>query len=182
MANFFQNPQVIANFNNMVHQTTSDVLCTSTSECGKARIAADLEKKYIASQVNLKTAPNQLDDSEKNYYVFTKGQAGYNRFLIHKLTNEADIETSKMAAEFNQYIERVSQMNDTLNSLMVNHTNELELYENYVSKNGLVKRKIDNKGSDILTKDRKTYYEQDNYDYLVKWYRVWFIIYMLLLE
>lgn len=180
MANFFSDPQVLANFNNMIHETTSDVLCTPSSECGKAKISADLEKKYIESKVNLQTAPLQLDDSERNYYLYTKGPVGYNKFLVDKLNNTANAETSKMTMEFNENIKRVSQMNDTLNSLSINYANELDLYDNYVIKNGLVKRRIDNHGSDIITKDRKTYYEQDNYDYLVWWYRVWFFIYALL--
>lgn len=122
-----------------------------------------------------------MDESAKNYYVYTKGQVAYDQYIIDKLTNSANSDIVKKQAEFDENIKKVSRLNETLHSLIVNYTNESELYDNYVKTNGLVKQKIEEKGANIVTNDRKTYYEKDNYETLTAWYKVWFYVYVFLL-
>lgn len=169
------------NANTLVQQASEAITCAPNSDCGIAKTANDLEQKYEASKINLRTAPVQLDESEKNYYVYTKGQSTYDQMQLEKVTKKANLETEKKQSDFDENIKKVSQMNDTLHSLIVNYTNEVELYDNYVKTNRLVKQKIEEKGSDIVTNDRKTYYENDNYDTLTAWYKVWWYIYIFLL-
>ena len=54
-------------------------------------------------------------------------------------------------------------------------------YNEYISKNNQLDTGIVDIRSDIVTADRKTFYETQNYDNLMKWYRIFKWIYILLL-
>ena len=52
------------------------------------------------------------------------------------------------------------------------YENTRELYSNYTNKNLLVEQKIKTEHSDVLTNDRKTFYEKQQYDNILQWYRL----------
>lgn len=73
-------------------------------------------------------------------------------------------------------------MNTYLNTALINSENTKELLKEYLEKNQLLKVKLRERHGDILTNDRKTYYETEAYDRLVLWYRfLWWIYYIVVL-
>ena len=72
-------------------------------------------------------------------------------------------------------------MNQYLNTSLINSQYTSELFKKYSSENQELKLKLRNSRGDILTNDRKTYYETDALNQLQLWYRFWWYIYYILI-
>jgi hypothetical protein len=179
LTSFFSNPDAIKMFNRVINSTSKTLSCGPGSQCEQNNNINNLEQKYIAAQNNLKTAPEQLFESERNYYLYSKGQSGYNQYINDKYTKEANSVVETLLSNFNSNILKITQMNDTLKSLTVNYNNELELNKDYYKKNERLRDKIQDNTTDIVTNDRKTHYEKENYDTLLGWNKFWFWIYVI---
>jgi len=70
---------------------------------------------------------------------------------------------------------------DYYRSLITNTKNTMDLYKEYLDKNNELEKKIRNSHSDILTNDRKTYYETEAHDKLDTWYKIFNWSYYILL-
>jgi hypothetical protein len=57
----------------------------------------------------------------------------------------------------------------------------VELYNTYLKQNEYLKKQLENKTTVLFTNDRKTYYQNQNYDNLIIWRkRLFFIFYLLI--
>jgi hypothetical protein len=57
----------------------------------------------------------------------------------------------------------------------------VELYNTYLKQNEYLKKQLENKTTILFTNDRKTYYQNQNYDNLIIWRkRLFFIFYLLI--
>ena len=73
-------------------------------------------------------------------------------------------------------------MNTYLNTALINSKYTKELLENYLEKNTKLELELKESYGDILTNDRKTYYETDALNSLTLWYRLfWYIYYVLVI-
>jgi hypothetical protein len=73
-------------------------------------------------------------------------------------------------------------MNLYLNTALINSKYTAELLEDYLEKNTKLKLQLKDRYGDILTNDRKTYYETDALNTLTFWYKLfWYIYYVLVI-
>jgi hypothetical protein len=72
-------------------------------------------------------------------------------------------------------------MNQYLNTALINSEYTSELLKKYADENIALKLQLRNSRGDILTNDRKTYYETDALNQLQLWYRFWWYIYYILM-
>ena len=144
-------------FNTLISQASDAVMCNS--ECRKQRETDKLKQNYLNSQTNLASGSNQLQVAEKNYVTFTQGEAGYNDLLDERLHEKAE----QIADKFTEYFESDSQeiitQIDTYEGLLINFKNVAELYINYKKENIKLIKDLKNETNDVLTNERKTYYE-----------------------
>lgn len=173
-----QQQEMTAKINQMLAQSSDALMCGPN--CQKNRQSDKLHQIYLDAQTNIVSAPAQLKQAEKNYYTFTDGDAGYNSVLDNQLTQQVNDLGYKMQHEFDDSVDNATSLNDTYNSLSTNYNHVLELYNDYVNENELLNNKIKLRGIDIITTDRKTYYETQNYDGLLSWYSIFRWIYFLL--
>lgn len=68
-------------------------------------------------------------------------------------------------------------MNSYLNTAIINSNYTKDLLKVYLDKNEALKIKLRNTHGDILTNDRKTYYEVSALDSLNKWYTAFLFLY-----
>ena len=71
-------------------------------------------------------------------------------------------------------------MDNYLNTALINSNYTKELLKSYTEKNQELKLLLRNRQGDILTNDRKTYYETDALERLQMWYKLWWYIYYIL--
>ena len=138
--------------------------------CQKTKIGEELNQKYLNAQTNIQTAPIQLETTKKNYYVFTEGRPYYDNMLENELKEKAKILTKLLAENFKEEIFNAKTMNSYYNTELTNSSYTKELYAVYLEKNKLIQNTIKNHHADVLTNDRKTYYETEALDELKFWY------------
>lgn len=164
--------------NNLLTHAAPSILCGPTCQTQKKN--AELEQLYLKAQKNVKTAPSELYTAKKNYYVNIDGTAGYNKMIKTQYTDEVDKISKEKQALFDNNIKIATVLTGDYNSLFTNYEYVNELYMDYVDKNAELTKSIDSKESDVITNDRKSYYETQNYDYLTHWYYIFIRIYILL--
>ena len=147
--------------------------------CQKTKISEDLNQKYLNAQTNMQTAPVQLETTKKNYYVFTEGQPYYDNMLEDELREKAKILTNLLADNFKEEIFNAKTMNSYYNTELTNSSYTKELYAVYLEKNKLVQNSIKNHHADVITNDRKTYYESEALIDLKNWHTfLWYAFYL----
>jgi len=164
--------------NELLEKSTQSLLCGP--ECQKTKVTAELKQKYLDAQTNIQTAPHQLEQTKRNYYVYSEGQPVYDSMLEDDLKKKSAKIVSIITDEFNEEIANATTMNSYYNTEVINSRAMKELHASYVSKNKALELKLRNRYGDILTNDRKTYYETEAHDKLSGWYTFWLIIYYIL--
>lgn len=167
--------------NQMLAQSSQSLLCGPGTECERTKKTEELQQKYLAAQTNIQSASYQEQAAEKAYYTFTQGNAAYNTMNAKRLQSNAEDAVNKLHVSFNENLAKATELNDTLSSLTTNVNYVTELYQSYLKNNNALEKKIDAYGTDLVTSDRKTYYETQNYDILRTWYYIWRWIYFILL-
>lgn len=155
-------------FNELIAQA-SDVL-TCGSECQQQRKAEQLQQVYYNSQANLATCSSQAEEAQKNYIIFTQGQSGYNEYLNNNLKEKAQLISQQFAENFNNEITLAKSQIDTYNGIIINFRNIVDLYKQYKEENIELFKELKQETNDVLTNERKTYYEDQNIDSLSFYY------------
>ena len=163
--------------NSLLEQSVNTLSCGPT--CQKAKIEKELKQKYLDAQTNIKTAPDKLETTRKNYYVFTEGKTFYDDMLEEELKKKAEIMGKMLAENFRDEIINVKTMNSYYNTSLNNSDYTKELYAVYLEKNKIIQNGIKNHHADVVTNDRKTYYETEAIQDLKGWYTLFWYIYNL---
>jgi hypothetical protein len=165
--------------NELLEQASNTTLCGPT--CQKIRVSQELKQTYLDAETNMQTAPIDLEQSRKNYYVFTEGQTEYENMNEKELVTKATTISELIEQNFNNEVTNANTMNILLNTALNNSEHTIKLFEDYLEKNKTLKLKIKEKHGDILTNDRKTYYETEAIDNLKSWYIFFLIMYFILI-
>ena len=155
-------------FNTLISQASDAVLCNS--ECRKQRETDKLKQNYLNSQTNLASASNQVQVAQKNYVTFTEGPSGYNDLLDNQLQEKAQGIADTFTEYFDSDSKEVTTQIDTYEGLLLNFKNVAELYLNYKKENVQLIKDLKNETNDVLTNERKTYYEDQKIDGLKGFY------------
>ena len=167
--------------NQLLAQSSQSLLCGPGTECDRTQKTENLQQKYLAAQTNIQSAPYQEEQAEKAYYTYTQGDAAYNAMKAKRLQETAEKKANEIQVSFNENSAKAIELNDTLSSLTKNYQHVTELYQTYVEENAILGQKIQSYRTDVVTSDRKTYYENQNYDIIKTWYSIWRWIYFILL-
>jgi hypothetical protein len=164
--------------NQLLEQATSSLLCGPT--CQKTKKTEELRQKYIDAETNLQTAPVQLEQSRKNYYVFSHGSSYYDNMLEKELNEKAEQITSMLTDNFRDELTSATTMNQYLNSALISTSYSENLLDELLKKNEELRLKLRNNHGDILTNNRKTYYQEEAIERLKLWHKIWWYIYYTL--
>lgn len=168
----------LTNFNKLIEQAKQAVMCDSN--CQKQKTEQELKEKYLASQQNLLSADSQEVEAKKNYVVFTKGELTYHNEQQDELHKQAQLIINKFNENFNTYLQQIKLQIDSYNGLTLNFKNVVELYLKYKEENKILTEKVKDNSSDVLTNDRKTYYENQGVDTLKSVYNyILLLIYII---
>lgn len=174
--------QMMANnkFNDFISKATTMITCGPGSECQKQQVTKNLEDKYLNARVNLDVAPLQLETTKKNYYVYKEGRQYYNNMVEKELTKKAESIAQVISEKFNEEIENANIMNSYYSTIQNNSKNTIELYDEYLKKNKDLNAVIKGSHGDVLTNDRKTYYENEATERLELWHTFLLSLYYIL--
>ena len=166
--------------NQLLELSSQELICGP--DCQQQKISTELKQKYLDAQTNLQTAPINLENTKKNYYVYAEGIPFYNNMLEEELQQKANKISTLVSENFDSEISDANVMNLYLNTALINSKYTTELLENYLEKNKNLKLQLKERYGDILTNDRKTDYETDALNTLTFWYKLfWYIYYVLVI-
>jgi hypothetical protein len=165
--------------NDLLNKSSEALLCGP--DCQKTKITDELKQKYLDAETNVQIAPTKLEQTKKNYYVYKEGRPFYDNMLEEELKQKAEKISELLGESFNEEVSSALTMNQYLNTALINSEYTSELFKKYASENQELKLQLRNSRGDILTNDRKTYYETDALNQLELWYKFWWYIYYILI-
>ena len=173
-----QNGNNLNNLNSFIEQASQLITCDS--ECQKNKASNELKHKYLAAKDNLVTAPIQVQVAQKNYVIFANGELAYNELHEEELKQKAKLISEKFVTNFEDKISDIKTKNEIYTGVLVNFKNVVDLYKKYKKENITLFKELKDNTSDILTNERKTYYEDQGIERLDFFYRyIFFIVYII---
>jgi len=177
--NFTMNSKQMRQIQDLIKQEQE--LLTCGPDCQKFKKNEELKTNYINAQTNLIAAPDILKEAQKKFFMNAQGIAGYNDMIEEELKNKVDKIAKNMRVEFEENIKNAESLTGTYQTMSDQDDYLQELKEKYVKENILLAGKIRNILTDIVTNDRKTYYQSQNLTSSMNWYYLYAAIYAVLL-
>lgn len=161
--------------NSFIDKATKALSCDEN--CQRQKTINQLRKTYLAAKTNLITAPTQVETSFKNYLVYLEGEPAYLEYKESELEAKAKQITTTIEQDVNKIVIDETRNINTYDGLLINISNIYEYYQDYLKENIELENKLKIMKSDIVTNDRKTYYEEQGIESLKKYYIIIFIFY-----
>ena len=169
-----------SSINSLIDNATKLIMCPPGSACEKENVSAELNRELQDAIVNEQVAPLRLANAKRYYYTYTQGKSGYNGMLEKELQEKSRLITKQIGDKFIEEVKNAVTMNMFFNTAQLNSENTVELYNEYLKKNAEMAEIIKGSRGDVLTNDRKTYYETEAMEKLKMWYTVIISIYWIL--
>ena len=157
---------------------SADLMCGT--DCQRKKKEEELQKKYADAQLVMDTAPTTYKKAKKDYLEFVKGSGYYNELIAKELENKAEEIAKLLVNKFNGEYDKVKGISSIYNELLSTGQNSKDLLEEYGNKTRVIKKKLMESKDDIITNDRKTYYEYNSLSTLRNWYIFYFRVFLLL--
>jgi hypothetical protein len=167
----------VTQFNNMLNDAKQRVSCDSS--CQHRRKAAELKKKYEFAKTHMND--KMIHQAQKNFIVFAKGQPVYDEIHDAQLRRQAQQIGKAIIDKFHTESSKIVSDIKSYAVLLLNYPNVLDLFNTYKRENVAMKKQIKEDGNDILTNERKTYYETQGNETLTTFFYVLTIIYIIVL-
>jgi hypothetical protein len=164
--------------NDLLEKSAQTIACGP--QCQKNKVSEELKQKYLDIQTTIKNAPSILEQTKKTYYTYTKGKTYYNNMQETELKKNAEIIANELTIQFNKEVEIAHTMNSYLQTALINSGHTSELLSQYRNENYLLENDLSSTYGDILTNDRKTYYESTATERLQLWHRFYKYVYYFL--
>jgi len=119
------------------------------------------------------------EELENNKYS-TYTQSCHDKMIESNLKNEAEQSAEKTKDSYDEEITKIETQLSSYNSLLLSLINLSDLHRKYKKENSDLFKKLKNGTHDILTNERKTYYEDQEIDVLNNYYLyILWIIYVI---
>ena len=141
--------------NKLLSSATSSLVCRVGTDCYKEKNLEKKRNEYELAKENIRTAPQKLQEKEKNYYMALKGD-DYNAYEDNKLKGDAQKNAIKIQKIFTDKVNDANTNLSILESLYKNTSYVNEVYNDYKSKNDKILKQLYN------INDNKTMYQNNS--------------------
>jgi hypothetical protein len=155
-------------FNDLITQASDAVMCNS--DCKQQRQSEQLKKKFVDAQANLASAPAQVYTAKQNYITFTEGESKYREVRRADLEEKAQKIADLSSEIFKQEEANLNIQIDSYDGLLLNFRNVVDLFDTYKKENTKLFLDLKDETNDVLTNERKTFYEDQRIDGLKFYY------------
>jgi hypothetical protein len=160
-------------FNSFLDSASKSISCDS--KCQKEKRKNALKDKYIKAESNLTLAEPQYEIAKQNYYTYVSGKEGYNEMREKEFNDKADQFIQQFTEIYETSKQNVTNEIDTYDSLLINYKNVVELRNQYATENSKLFKELKEESNDVLTNERKTYYEDQQNESLNAYYYYFFM-------
>lgn len=161
-------------FNSFLQSATEAISCDM--ECQRNKTADELKNKYVSARSNLTLAEPQFELAKQNYYTYVAGQSGYNEIIEKELNEKADLFIEQFEEIYDSEKGKLKTQLESYDGLLINFKNIVELYKKYKEENIHLFKELKDETNDVLTNERKTYYEDQQNDSLNMYYYYFLIV------
>lgn len=161
-------------FNSFLDSAAQAISCDS--ECQRKKIKEQLQDKYLTAKTNLTLAEPQFQLAKQNYYTYVSGESGYNQMIESELYEQANLFVEKFKENYDLEKNKIKIQLDSYDGLLINFRNIVDLYKQYKKENIKLFKEIKEEKNDILTNERKTYYEEQENSYLNLYYYYFLLV------
>lgn len=161
-------------FNSFLDKATEAITCNS--ECQNNKRIQNLRDKYHAARSNLNLAEPQYELAKQKYYTYVAGQSGYNEMIEKELMEKAHLFTDTFKENYRLEKDKIQSQLQTYDGLLINFRNIVDLYKQYKKENIKLFKELKDETNDILTNERKTYYEDQENGYLNLYYYYFLVV------
>jgi hypothetical protein len=164
-------------FNTLVNQASDSIL--GNTEYQTQRQSEKLKQTYLNTQINANNIETEEQLAEKKYIIFTQGEDAYNTLLEKRLQAKSKLIVDKFSNVFYEEINKIKTQLQTYNGILVNVKNIIDLLTSYKKENRELLKELKEDTNDVLTNERKTFYEDQYIGSLKGWiYYVLLIVYI----
>jgi hypothetical protein len=164
-------------FNLFLENANAQILCGA--ECQQKKESETLRQNYLNAQVNVQTAPNQLNQAKKDWITFSQGAPAYRQMQTTDFTQEAQAIIADYKNNFNKEVNESSDNIATYFGVFNNCANVYDLYLKYMDENTDLKKMLKSDDEDVNTNNRKTYYENQEVETQENVSKILFFIYVI---
>lgn len=161
-------------FNSFLDSAAQAISCDS--ECQRNKRQQELKDKYLTAKTNLTLAEPEFQMAKQNYYTYVSGQSGYNEMIEKELHKKADLFVEKFKENYDLEKNKIKTQLESYHGLLINFRNIVDLYKQYKKENIKLFKQIKEESNDVLTNERKTYYEDQENDYLNLYYYYFLLV------
>ena len=169
-----QNQFDVNKLNSLIDTANNSLACDE--DCQNSQTAQSLKTTYLNAKNNLVLAEPEYQVAKKNYYTYVDGQSGYNQRMENELNQQASTFVANFKSSYNNELEKISAQIMSYDGLLINFRNIIDLYKQYKRENVKLFKDLKNNTNDILTNDRKTFYEDQQIDTLNVYYYYFILI------
>ena len=150
---------------NSIIELASDRLTCGT-HCQRDREAQQLRNKFYNAQQNLCKAPEKVSEAEKNFYVYTEGEKGYEDMLLKRYTKDVGEMKQESIKNHKDLVRIIQLLTNDYETDSINLDRMNELLRVRLKENDKLKKVIDNNTGIAQTNDRKVVYEAREREWL----------------
>ena len=164
-------------FNSLIDQASQAISCDE--DCQQQNMINDLRQKYYDAKLNTKTASYNEQMAAKNYITYAKGDDAYDEYITNVLTKKANAIADNIRKFFTLNINKMESELNNYDNIKLNYDNIEELHKKYNNENTELFNDLKYTTSDIITNNRKTYYEDQSIQTLNNIYYVLMFFYII---
>lgn len=161
----------VSSFNKLMDNAKKKVTCDS--ECQRKKRIKYLKDEYLETDNNWKNGKEFTQKAFAKYYTYTYGEEKYREVMKKKLSEEADKQGNGFLSEFNKESDGVIRDIDYVEAVNTNLENLESYLDDLQVENNTLLNKSGITSADIITNDRKTYYENEGINVLDRYF--WYL-------
>lgn len=176
---FAKNNLQMTKLQELINKASDAVMCGPT--CQKIRKTEQLEQKYIDAQTNVISAPDKLKQAQKDFFLFSQGVAKYDEVIDNELRKKINIISQMIQSEFDDNVKKAESLTANYSTLKEQDEYMMDLKRMYIEENTVLSHEIKEIFNDIVTNDRKTYYQDQNITRLYGWQNLYVVVFIILI-
>lgn len=149
--------------------------------CMKNRKQKSLYNNYLQARTTMLSAPANLKSTVKKYYTYSEGSSEYNKHIETQIKSNSNEIVNAIKQNFNDNLSNAKNALNSYKGTFVNSQSVIELHDMYYKENDDLNKRFDTVKSDVLTNQRKSYYQDQSTEKNTSYSKILTYIYAFLI-
>jgi hypothetical protein len=166
----------------LINKSSDSITCPPGSQCMIQKTTNKLKEEYEKAKFDLNIkAPDQFKEAQKKYIIYTEGEQAYQNLEYNLAQEFVEDHVLQFIENYQLLFEVTYYKNKILQTKVDSYKYIFNVLLQTIANNGKIENELEITDNKILTNDRKSFYEQENYNSLKWWFKFWMYIYIFFL-